>query len=101
MSFWVKQGGIGCVRCEKFNCIFFVPKVARTALGQVCFDVPSKIVTPKTQTNMSFGEMGVDWVRSCENSTARFFVQKWLNGPSRESFAPLFYRNRNPKTQES
>jgi glycyl-tRNA synthetase beta subunit len=92
------SNGVDWVRSlRKFNCRFFVPKVAKTALlGEFRTIVPSKTRNSENATNMSFGSNGVDWVRSLRKIQLQdFLFQKSLKRTSRASFAPLFVENRN------
>jgi hypothetical protein len=54
---------------------------------------------PKNSRIMSFRSNGVDWVRSLRKIQLQdFLFQKWLERPSRASFAPLF--RRKPKLRK-
>jgi hypothetical protein len=77
-----QTGWIGCVRCEKFNCKFFVPKVAITDLpGEFAHVVPSKTETLKRNKHEFWVKRGGLGAFVAENSTASFLFQKSLNGP--------------------
>jgi hypothetical protein len=72
-----QTGWIRRVRCGKFNCKFFVPKVAKTALQgefcDVCTIENRNYERNKHQSWVKRGGLGAFVV---ENSTERFFVPK-------------------------
>jgi hypothetical protein len=94
-----QTGWIGCVRCGKFNCEFFVPKVAKTVLpGEFAPFVPSKTETPKTQQHEFWVKRGGLGAFVAENSTAEFFVPKVAKTALQGEFATVF--RRKPKLRK-
>jgi hypothetical protein len=73
----VQTGWIGCVRCGKYNCKFFVPKVAKTGLpSEFHTALPSKSESPKTQQTRVLGQAGWIGCVRCEKFNCKFFCCK-------------------------
>jgi hypothetical protein len=101
MSFG-SNGWIGCIRCGKFNCKFFVPKVARNGPPVRVAPLFRRNRNSENATNMSFGSNRVDWVRSLRKIQLQdFSFQKWLERLSRASSRRCSVENRNSKKQQT
>jgi hypothetical protein len=100
MSFGSKR--VDWVRSlRKFNCKFFVPKVAKRPPGQVSHSCSVENRNSENATDMSFGSNGVDWVRSLRKFNCKFLFQKSLKRTSgRVSHHSSYRKSRTPKTQE-
>jgi hypothetical protein len=96
------SNGVDWVRSlRKFNCKFFVPKVATTALGEFRVFVPSKTETPKRNKHEFWVKQGGLGAFVAKNSTASFLFQKSDKGPPGEFRAVFSSKTETPKTQQT
>ena len=95
----VSNGSIGCVRCEKFWCDFMAQTTALIApvqpvlLRVSCSNetLPNAPKHYETQTNMSLGSNGEDWVCSLRKILMRLHgTNLCINSTSSARFASSF-----------